>query len=145
VKSQKGFTLIELLLVVAIIGILAGVAVPALLGQRDNTRMVATNSNAKAVETEIVHQNAFNITSAQIVANITALGKFKYPATKNPYGGVGNILVAGTAGNPGEVGLVVMPGAGRKPDNTPCDIIRLSWQTREGGVAKNYTTDVPLD
>ncbi|WLT30600.1 type II secretion system protein [Geothrix sp. PMB-07] len=37
-KSQKGFTLIELLLVLAIIGIISAIALPALLGQRARAR-----------------------------------------------------------------------------------------------------------
>ncbi|GLH71540.1 hypothetical protein GETHLI_00420 [Geothrix limicola] len=37
-KNQKGFTLIELLLVLAIIGIISAIALPALLGQRARAR-----------------------------------------------------------------------------------------------------------
>ena len=37
-KDQKGFTLIELLLVLAIIGIISAIALPALLGQRARAR-----------------------------------------------------------------------------------------------------------
>jgi len=37
-KKQSGFTLIELLLVLAIIGIISAIAVPALLGQRARAR-----------------------------------------------------------------------------------------------------------
>lgn len=37
-KNQKGFTLIELLLVLAIIGIISAIAVPAMLGQRARAR-----------------------------------------------------------------------------------------------------------
>lgn len=44
-KRQSGFTLIELLLVLAIIGIISAIAVPALLGQRERARMQATKDN----------------------------------------------------------------------------------------------------
>jgi prepilin-type N-terminal cleavage/methylation domain-containing protein len=37
-KNQKGFTLIELLLVLAIIGIISAIAIPALLAQRSRAR-----------------------------------------------------------------------------------------------------------
>jgi prepilin-type N-terminal cleavage/methylation domain-containing protein len=47
-QKQSGFTLIELLLVLAIIGIISAIAVPALLGQRERARMQATKDNTTA-------------------------------------------------------------------------------------------------
>jgi len=44
-KRQSGFTLIELLLVLAIIGIISAIAIPALLSQRARARDKATISN----------------------------------------------------------------------------------------------------
>ncbi len=53
-KSQKGFTLIELLLVLAIIGIISAIAIPALLGQRSRARDKSARSNVDSIVTDVL-------------------------------------------------------------------------------------------
>ena len=49
--TKKGFTLIELIVVIAIIGVLAAILVPSMIGYVGDSKLSTANSNAKLVFT----------------------------------------------------------------------------------------------
>jgi len=65
-KAQKGFTLIELLIVIAILGILAAVAIPALIGALNNGKIAAANQEISTVKTAAEAYSTGNGTTGDV-------------------------------------------------------------------------------
>ncbi len=113
-KNQKGFTLIELLLVLAIIGIISAIAIPALLGQRERAKAKAVQGNVDAIAGECARvndtlkENATGvITPTTVVASVLALSNYNTPDTVNPYQGLTAPYASTATSTTGVV--VVMP------------------------------------
>ena len=49
-KNQRGFTLIEIMVVVIILGLLAGLVLPRVLGQEEKARISAAKTQIRAIE-----------------------------------------------------------------------------------------------
>ncbi len=124
-KKQSGFTLIELLLVLAIIGIISAIAIPALLGQRERAKAKSTQANIAAISKEVVRVNdtlkdqGTMISASALVTSVLALSNYTLPNAKNPYNG-GQVAFA-TSGT--TTGQVVVSGG------TTVDVGGLSYQS----------------
>ena len=101
-KKQSGFTLIELLLVLAIIGIISAIAIPALLSQRARARDKAAIENLSGTMGDLVGQfdkyKEQGLSSTAIKASMIAYLNANHSKDKNPWSTSGGNAFASTLG-----------------------------------------------
>ena len=92
-KKQSGFTLIELLLVLAIIGIISAIAIPALLSQRARARDKASTENMVGRVGDLIGQwdkfREKGLTSAAAIASMQTYLVNTSGKDKNPWNTTG--------------------------------------------------------
>lgn len=97
-KKQSGFTLIELLLVLAIIGIISAIAIPALLSQRARARDKAALENMVGRIGDLAGQwdkgKEAGLASAAIITNMQTYLANTAAKDKNPWDGATNAYAA---------------------------------------------------
>ncbi|MGH2906596.1 MAG: prepilin-type N-terminal cleavage/methylation domain-containing protein [Solirubrobacterales bacterium] len=103
-ESEQGFTLIELLVVILIIGILAAIAIPSFLNQREKGQDACAKSMARtmqtAMETYYIDNNSYAASS------VAQLGAIESQVTSSQCGAGTNIVVGQTAASGACTGTV---------------------------------------
>jgi type IV pilus assembly protein PilA len=134
-EREGGFTLIELLVVIIIIGILAAIAIPVFLNQRQKGYDAQTKSDlrnaATAEETYFTDQNAYS-TDVGTGANLVTY-------KKSPNAGAITAYMTDAAGN--KLGAAVVSGTdGYCLESTSASNKVFQYNSVKGGIANGACT-----
>ncbi len=91
-QDEKGFTLIELLVVILIIGILAAIAIPSFLGQRDKANDSKAKAEARTAQTAL--ETYYTDGQTYVGATLTKLQEIEPSLGQDPDTPVGAPTVA---------------------------------------------------
>lgn len=127
--SRKGFTILELLIVISVIAILVGIALPRFKGMQDEGNIAKAKGELRMLQTAIesykIHYGALPVALTNLQTAVPQIAPSTIPT--DPFGGAaygytvaGNYFVVYSAGPGATAGSASITSAGVASDTQMC-------------------------